>query len=156
MSTRRTVLARAGPWAFSLVMSTLGVWFSAGMFAATVLSPILGHEMAIEMGLKPYYPLLIVFGILIGHLAWLRWRRLCTPWVWVLPSVYLMSGIISWLHAGSSVADAVHHFFGKDCWPSCQDQYQKTCPLYSSLAYSVGVVLHRLRPSSTDDSAGGV
>jgi hypothetical protein len=148
MSGRRRILGGVGRYAFSLVLSTLGVWFSGGIFYATVLVPILGRDTANEMVLKPPYPLLIGIGLLIGHISRLRWRRLCTPWVWILPALYLLSGIISWLQTGYSLGDSIHHFFGRDCWPSCQDQYQFTCALYSSCAFSLGVVLHRLRGSS--------
>jgi hypothetical protein len=149
MSGKR-ILREVGRYAFSLVLSTLGVWVSGGIFSATVLVPVLGHDKATEMILRPPYPLLMGLGLLIGYISRLRWKGLCTPWVWVLPAVYLLSGIISWLHVGYSLRDAFHHFFGLDCWPFCQDQYQRTCPLYSSIAFCLGVVLHRLRGSWAD------
>lgn len=140
--------------AFSLAISTLGVGFSVGVFNVTVVTPILGREAATELGLKPPYALLIVGGVLIGYCSRLRWGRLCTPWAWVLPAIYLVSGIMSWLHTGYSLADSLHHFFGTDCWPSCQDQYQRTCPLYSSVAFSIGMMLQMVRTRSAfDDGA---
>jgi hypothetical protein len=150
MSTHKP-FAGVRRYAFSLVMSTLGVWFSGGIFTASVVVPILGRETAREMALRPPYPLLIGVGIITGYISTLRWRGLCTPWVWVLPAAYLISGMVSWLHTGYNLGDSLHHFFGRDCWPFCQDQYQWTCPLYSSLAFSLGVILPRLRGSSADD-----
>jgi hypothetical protein len=148
LNVRKRVLSQLGRFAFSLVLSTLGVWFSVGVFSATVVIPILGHDTATQITSRPPYPLLIGLGLLIGYISRLRWGRLCTPWVWLLPTVYLLSGIISWLHVGYGLRDALHHFFGTDCWPFCQDQYQRTYPLYSSLAFSLGVILHRARKSS--------
>jgi hypothetical protein len=142
-------------YALSLTMSTIGVWFSAGLFNATVLAPILGHDRAREMLLTPPYPLLIGWGLLVGYVAQIRWKRFCTPWVWVLPAIYLTLGIIAWLHTGYTFVDSVHHFFRRDCSPFCQDQYQRTCPLYSSLAFSLGLVLHKLRPSAADRAREG-
>jgi len=121
------------------------VWFSVGVFANVVLLPLVGKSMARELALRPYYPLLIAFGVLTGYLAQLRWSRLCTPWVWVLPGAYLLFTMLSWAHAGYSLADTLEHFFSKSCWPSCEDQYVATWPLYSSVAYSLGIVLHRVR-----------
>ncbi len=78
------------PYLFSLLVSTLGVWLSGGVFIEAFLAPILGHETAAEMALRPYYALDLVFGILTGSL----------PWVWVLPLCYLIFAIGSRLRAG--------------------------------------------------------
>jgi len=145
----RTLLTKVGRYALSLLLSTLGVWFSVGIFDATVVTPALGRDTAKEIALRPPYPLLIMIGLLIGHISWLRWKKLCTPWVWVLPAMYLAWGIISWSHT-YGVADTVHHFFGRDCWPGCQVQYQWSYPLYSSVSFSLGLILHRLKASVDD------
>jgi len=88
------------PYLFSLLVSTLGVWLSGGVFIEAFLAPILGHETAAEMALRPYYALDLVFGILTGYLTRLRWKRLSTPWVWVLTLCYLVFAIGSRLRAG--------------------------------------------------------
>jgi hypothetical protein len=147
MSVQR-ILVEVRRQAVSLVISTLGVWFSVGVFTVSVVVPILGRGAARELVLKPPYPLLIIGGVLIGYTSGLRWTRLCTPWAWVLPGAYLLLGIVSWLHTGYDFADSLQHFFGTGCWPSCQDQYQWTCPLYSSVAFSLGVILYKVRTSA--------
>ena len=147
MSARKA-LVEIGRHAFSLLISTLGVWFSSGLLVV-FLAPILGGETARGLALRPPYPLLVGVGIVTGYASELRWRRLFTPWVWILPALYLMSGIVTWLQTGYTLRDSVRHFIG-DCWPLCQDQYQWTCPLYSSLAFSLGVLLRKLRGPSVD------
>jgi hypothetical protein len=135
-------------YAFSLLTSTLGVWFVAGSFGAIVLKPILGSETVAALELKPYYPLFIIFGVLIGYVCKSRWAHLCTPWVWVMPLVYLIMGMASWLWAGSGVSAVGEHFLGRYCSPFCRDQYQRTVPVFSTIAFSLGVLGHRLRSLS--------
>lgn len=142
-------------WAylFSLAASTVALWFSAGFFANTVIKRLWGHEVMVDLLLRPYYPLLIGFGILTGYLTRSRWKHLATPWVWILTGVYLLYGITSWLRVGYGLEDTLKHFFGRNCWPSCQDQYEWTLPFYGSLAYSLGVSMHKLRAESQHNGA---
>src|SRR5947209_18446660 len=65
----RTLLVQVGRYALSLLLSTLGVWFSVGIFDATVVTPALGRDTAKEIAVRPPYPLLIMIGLLIGHIS---------------------------------------------------------------------------------------
>jgi hypothetical protein len=129
----------------NLISATLGVWFCAKVFGDLVLAPVVGKENVLAAGLKPPYPLHIAVGIVTGYVSRFRWKGSHALWVWVPPAIYLAAGIVVWLQAGFHIGDSLNHFFGLDCYPLCHDQYERTVPLYSTVAYALGALAHRKR-----------
>ncbi|MGH9500289.1 MAG: hypothetical protein ACRD3L_14200 [Terriglobales bacterium] len=132
----------------NLIAATLGTWFAAKLFGETLLAPMIGKEDFVAYGLKPPYPLFVAFGILTGYIARIRWKGPQALWVWIPTAVYFASGLLVWLHTGFHIGDALNHFFGLECYPLCQDQYERTVPLYTSLAYSFGALSNHRRSAS--------
>ena len=56
-----------------------------------------------------------------------------------------------WAHAGYGLGDTMHHFFGLDCGSYAEINNNGPFRLYSSLAYSLGVTLHRRRSITSDN-----
>jgi len=137
------ILRWAGMYIVNLISATLGVWFSAKIIGEMVLSPIIGRQNLLAAGLKPPYPILLTFAILTGYVSQVRWKGRQALWVWVLPTIYLLLAIVMWLRSGFSLADTLRHFFGLDCYPLCHDQYERTVPFYSTVAYSLGAFSYR-------------
>lgn len=132
-----------GRYSVNLLASTLGVWFSAKILGEIFLAPVIGKQNLLLSMLKPPYPLLVVMGILVGYVSGIRWRSSHAFWVWIPPAAYLGMGIILWLHTGFHFYDALEHYFGLGCYPSCRDQYSRTVPFYTAVAYSFGAIMHR-------------
>jgi hypothetical protein len=135
----------AGIYVLNMIAATLGAWFAAKIFGETLLAPIVGSKNLSAGLLEPPYPILIAFGILAGYVSRIRWKGSQALWVWIPPAVYLGAGIVLWLRAGFHVGDAFDHFFGLGCYPLCEDQYERTVPLYTSLAYSLGAFSNQRR-----------
>jgi hypothetical protein len=104
---------------------------------------------------KPYFPVQIIFALILG---WLLGRTLphrSMVWVWVLPLAILGYSLATatvlipeWTSvlARPGVGQSwFSHYFGWGCRPvdRCLDQLLITMPFYSSLAYSMGAVLAR-------------
>lgn len=132
-----------GIYVLNMTAATLGAWFAAKILGETLLSPIIGSKNLSAGSLEPPYPILIAFGVLVGYIGRIRWKGPQALWVWIPPAVYLGAGIALWLNTGFHVRDAFEHFFGLGCYPLCQDQYERTVPLYTSLAYSLGAFSNR-------------
>jgi len=84
-------------------------------------------------------------GIFLGYVSRFRWRGSHALWVWIPPAIYLAAGIVLWLQAGFHIGDSLRHFFGLDCYPLCQDQYERTVPLYTTVAYAIGSLAQQRR-----------
>jgi hypothetical protein len=143
-----SVLRWISIYILNLIAATLGAWFAAKILGEGLLTPIIGSSNLTAGMLEPPYPILIAFGILAGYVGRIHWKGPQAFWVWVVPSIYLVSGIVLWLHSGFRIGDAFDHFFGLRCYPLCQDQYQRTVPVYTSLAYSLGAFSRREEPTS--------
>jgi hypothetical protein len=107
----------------------------------------------------PYFPVQVLFGLILGWLIGSSLQHKSMLWVWVLPLTVLT---YSFLSLPMSVLEATSflsrmsakfsHFFGWGCRPvqHCLDQVLFTLPFYSSLGYSLGALLARAiryRPS---------
>jgi hypothetical protein len=104
---------------------------------------------------KPYFPVQIIFALLLGWLLGSALRHRSMVWVWVLPFAILCYSLITatvlipeWTSvlARPGVGQSwFSHYFGRGCQPAahCLDQLLITMPFYSSLAYSIGALLAR-------------
>jgi hypothetical protein len=103
----------------------------------------------------PYFPVQIIFALLLGWLLGRALRHRSMVWVWVLPFAILCYSLLTatvlipeWTSvlARPDVGQSwFSHYFGRGCQPAahCLDQLLITMPFYSSLAYSVGAFLAR-------------
>jgi hypothetical protein len=104
---------------------------------------------------RPYFPVQIIFGFILGWLLGRTLRHRSMVWVWVLPLAILVYSLATattltpeWTSvlAKPGVGQSrFSHYFGWGCRPAerCLDQMLITMPFYSSLAYSAGAVLAR-------------
>ena len=102
---------------------------------------------------NPYFPVQIIFGLILGWLLGRAVRHRSIVWVWVLPLAMLCYSVAAArvliptsLLASPGVGQSrFSHYFGWGCRPAdhCLDQLLITMPFYSSLAYSLGAVLAR-------------
>jgi len=102
---------------------------------------------------RPYFPIQISLGILLG---WVFGRHLwhrSMVWVWVLPLVYLSYAFVAIptltpnlvppeFQAGIGES-RFWHYFGWGCgpWNHCIDQTAFTLPFYMAAAYSIGALI---------------
>lgn len=104
---------------------------------------------------RPYFPVQITLGILLG---WVFGRHLwhrSMIWVWILPFAYLCYAVIAipTLTPGSLAPEfqagvgqsRFSHYFGWGCgpWNRCIDQAAVTVPFYVAAVYSIGGLLAR-------------
>lgn len=102
---------------------------------------------------SPYFPVQIIFALLLGWLPGRTMRHRSMTWVWVLPLLILVYSLVtarvlnptSVFAMPGVVQSRFSHYFGSGCRPAerCLDQLVITMPFYSSLAYSLGAVLAR-------------
>jgi hypothetical protein len=101
----------------------------------------------------PYFPVQIVFALILGWLLGRALRHRSMVWIWVLPLAILCYSVATArvllptsVFASPGVGQSrFSHYFGRGCQPAdrCLDQLLITMPFYSSLAYSLGAVLAR-------------
>lgn len=103
----------------------------------------------------PYFPVQIIFALILGWLLGRALRHRSMVWVWVLSLAILCYSLATatvLLPAATSVLarpgvgqSRFSHYFGWGCQPAahCLDQLLITMPFYSSLAYSIGAVVAR-------------
>jgi hypothetical protein len=106
----------------------------------------------------PYFPVQIIFALILGWLLGRALRHRSILWVWVLPLAILCYSLVtasvliptSVLARPGVLQSTFSHYFGWGCRPAdhCLDQLLITMPFYSSLVYSLGAFLARsLAPS---------
>jgi hypothetical protein len=103
----------------------------------------------------PYFPVQIIFALLLGCLLGRALRHRSMVWVWVLPLAILCYSLLTatvlipeWTSVlvRPGVGQSwFSHYFGWGCRPAahCLDQLLVTMPFYSSLAYSIGAFVAR-------------
>lgn len=101
----------------------------------------------------PYFPVQIIFALILGWLLGRALRHRSIVWVWVLPLAILCYSLVtarvliptSVLAHPGVLQSRFSHYFGWGCQPAdhCLDQLLITMPFYSSLAYSMGAFLAR-------------
>jgi hypothetical protein len=101
----------------------------------------------------PYFPVQIIFALILGLLLGRALRHRSIVWVWVLPLAILCYSVVtarvliptSVLARPGVFRSRFSYYFGSGCQPEvhCLDQLLVTMPFYSSLAYSVGAFLVR-------------
>lgn len=106
---------------------------------------------------RPYFPVQIVFALVLGWLLGRSLRHRSMLWVWIFPCVILCykmlatpipvterTSVLATSFLGQSL---LSHFFGWGCRPKnhCLDQLLITLPFYTSLAYSTGAFLARMQ-----------
>ena len=101
---------------------------------------------------SPYFPIQIIFAVILGWLLGRVLRHRSMVWIWVLPLAILCYSVATRVLNPASVFTGhgvgqswFSHYFGLGCRPAdhCLDQLVITMPFYSSLAYSLGVALAR-------------
>jgi hypothetical protein len=154
----------------SLTKSVLpfGLHQFIGMYGISFAAPIvfcLGFKLASLFGHtfprktfysivseSPYFPIQIIFAVILGWLLGRVLRHRSMVWVWVLPLAILCYSVASNVLNPTSVLTSpgvgqswFSHYFGWGCRPAdhCLDQLVITMPFYSSLAYSLGAALAR-------------
>jgi len=101
----------------------------------------------------PYFPVQIIFALILGWLLGRALRHRSMVWVWALPMAILCYSLVTArvliptsVFARPGVFQSrFSHYFGWGCQPAarCLDQLLITMPFYSSLAYSMGATLAR-------------
>jgi hypothetical protein len=153
----RTVLG----FAVDQLVGTWGIVGSAPTLLASAFNlfmlfgwgyPI-AHYYAI-LSEKPYFPVQITLGLILGLLLGGCVQRRSMLWVWVLPFVILCLAVAAlptispflplMLQAGINQS-RLSHYFGWGCQPKnrCIDQLLITMPFYASTATSVGALVAR-------------
>jgi hypothetical protein len=101
---------------------------------------------------SPYFPVQIIFAVILGWLLGRVFRLRSMVWLWVVPLAILCYSVATRvLNPATVLTSSVvgqswfSHYFGWGCRPAdhCLDQLVVTLPFYSSLAYSMGVALSR-------------
>ena len=145
---------------------TFGLHQFIGMYGVSFTAPIvfsLGFKLLFVFGHNyprktfysivsesPYFPIQIIFAVILGWLLGRVLRDRSMVWIWVLPLAVLCYSVATRLLSPTSVFTGVgqslfSRYFGWGCRPAdhCLDQLVVTMPFYSSLAYSLGVALAR-------------
>jgi hypothetical protein len=101
----------------------------------------------------PYFPVQIIFALILGWLLGRALRHRTMVWVWVLPLAILCYSLVtasvliptSILARPGVIQSRFSHYLGWGCRPAdnCLDQLLITMPFYTSLAYSLGAFLAR-------------
>ena len=102
---------------------------------------------------RPYFPVQIIFALILGWLLGRALRHRSMVWVWALPLAILCYSLVtarvliptSVFTRPGVFQSRFSHYFGWGCRPAdhCLDQLLITMPFYSSLAYSMGAALAR-------------
>jgi hypothetical protein len=111
----------------------------------------------------PYFPVQIVFALILGWLLGRALRHRSIMWVWVLPLVMLCYSVATYrVLIPTSVLASIgqsrfSHYFGWRCRPEnhCLEQLLITMPFYSCLAYSLGAAFARKAFGYADSKSGG-
>jgi hypothetical protein len=147
---------------------TFGLYQFIGMYGIPFTAPIvfsLGFKFLLLLGHSyprktfysivsesPYFPIQIIFAVILGWLLGRVFRLRSMAWIWVLPLAILCYSVAARVLNPASVLTSFgvgqswfSHYFGWGCRPAdrCLDQLVITMPFYSSLAYSIGVALAR-------------
>jgi hypothetical protein len=99
----------------------------------------------------PYFPVQIIFAVILGWLLGRALRHRSIVWVWVLPlgilcySVATFRVLIPTSMLATMGQSRFSHYFGWGCQPKdhCLDQLLITMPFYTCLAYSMGAAIAR-------------
>ena len=110
----------------------------------------------------PYFPVQIVFALILGWLLGRALRQRSIVWVWVVPLVILCYSVATYrILVPTSVLASVgqsrfSHYFGWGCRPEnhCLDQLLITMPFYACLVYSLGAALARKTFGYADFKSG--
>jgi hypothetical protein len=90
----------------------------------------------------PYFPVQIAFGFAVGYLGRKRFGTRFSFWVWSVPLLIFTWHFVTF---EPSVFEGfwrarLDHFLGSACRPpACFDQLSYTSPVYTSIAYVLGV-----------------
>lgn len=102
----------------------------------------------------PYFPVQIVFALILGYFLCCYIGDRSMLWVWILPLAFLAWAFATntnglSLGGVSGPGGRFAHFFGWGCQPAnhCLDQLVVTLPFYTSVAYAIGAFLARWRRS---------
>src|SRR5215467_8736989 len=109
----------------------------------------------------PYFPVQIIFALILGWLLGRALRHRSIVWVWVLPLVIVCYSVTTFRTlVPTSVLASIgqsrfSYYFGWGCRPEnhCLDQLLITMPLYSCFAYSLGAALARRAFGYTDSKS---
>jgi len=117
------------------------------------------HAQLISGANGPGYALPVVLAAIAGYFSYVRFKGDYRFWVWIVPTVYLVTKIILW--APSSVLSdhswgttLAHFFVGT---PPHYPERNVTIPFYTSLSYTLGALLDAgnvfrfQRPSASAD-----
>lgn len=141
------------PW--GIAFSCPIVFFSISNLLRWTGWHISGHTTYSVLSGNQYFPVQITFGLVFGFLLGSCLQRRSMLWVWVIPLAILLYAFIAvpvlmptWtsvLERPNSFASRLSHYFGSGCKTSarCLDQLLITMPFYTSVAYSIGVLLAR-------------
>jgi hypothetical protein len=142
-------------------VSTYGVSFTAPIVFALgfrVLS-LFGHnyskrEFYWVVSETPYFPVQIIFALILGGLLGRSLKDKSIIWIWVLPFVTLSYELVTVFIPVAERTSRLSYFFGDGCQVAahCLAQLLITMPFYSSLAYSIGAFLaRRMAPSGPSE-----
>jgi hypothetical protein len=136
------------------IIGTVGVILGAGLILALTFDVLrlFGHtfpapDVFHALSDRPYFPVQICFGLLLGWILGWRLGHRAMTWVWIMPSLILLYLFVMLPTTAASFAhDArLSHFFGWGCRVKdhCFDQLGATLPFYTATSYAVGAVLGR-------------
>lgn len=141
-------------WGF-IILAPLPFYFAhdiAGL-AAFMVGRRLTSSAAHELTGIPYYPVQIVFALMIGWLLSCRFKHRSMLWIWILPLVFLCYAVAAvptffpmLVRASQPHQTPLAHYFGPHCdrcTAQITDQMWVTLPFYTSVFYSVGAFVAR-------------
>jgi hypothetical protein len=127
-------------WSIFLVHQALGA-IGVPIFSAVVVFWILpsreAHRILTE---TPYFPVQILFALILAAAVAQFLSPRLMAWVWILPGVVLFLSIA---FSQVPLPSRLGHFFGWGCRPEnrCFVQLAVTLPFYTSASYSLGAYL---------------
>jgi hypothetical protein len=115
---------------------------SGGNFADHLLD-----QRVFMLSSHPYFVLPIIVSLCLGMLCHRFFPSRSGAWIWLLPTIVLIGGVLSWKPGNLPYWGTVwNNYFGSHCGGSeCLYELFITSPFYTSIAYSVGWSIQRLK-----------
>lgn len=138
-------------FALHQVVGTIGIMVLAGFICDALLrlvhsaipstADIHANWLLTEI---PGFPVQVLLGTAVGFLFARGTLSRAAVWVWIIPSLFLCFGAAIVVHP---VGFRLDYLFGSACKPAqhCFYQILFTLPFVTSLAYTVGAALARVR-----------
>jgi hypothetical protein len=135
-----------GLYLLHLLAATFGVLLATAILLNVVLKPLepwISHAKLVSIATGPYYALPIILAAFAGYFGYIRFKGNYRFWIWIVPTVYLVTKIILWtptsVLAVQNWGTTLAHFFAGT--PPHYYEGNVTMPFYTSLSYTLGALL---------------